>query len=251
MIRAPQHVLFDRVNYYLEKLTPQQPDSIIQSLDYLLQGMEGSDDIYKYYLVKFLNDYAQSKIVGMDAVYVHLALEYYAKDKAPWVEEEQLKKIIANARDAEPTLIGRKAPDFRVQLRDSSDITLYEVEAPYLVLVFWAHDCGHCKESMPELKEFHEAYHDKGIEVMSVCTKLNADEPACWDFVDEHELYNWINASDKKGGRSFMHSLFYIKKTPKLFVLDADKKILTKDLNPEQLIEFFDQLLKNKVESGG
>ena len=243
LLRSPSHVLFDRINYYLEKLTPQHPDSIITSLDYLLAKFEPSEENFKYFLVKFLNDYAQSKIVGMDGVYVHLALNYYAQNKAPWLEEAQLKKIVNNARDAAPTLIGKIAPDFIVQNRDSVDLNLHGISSPYTVLVFWAHDCHHCKESMPLMHEFYREYHDKGVEILSVCTKLNADEPACWTFVDEKKIDGWINASDKKGGRSYMHSLYNIKKTPKVFVLDENKKILSKELNAEQLATFFDQVL--------
>ncbi len=247
LIRSPQHVLYDKVNYYLTKLTPQHPDSIIASIDYLLPQLEGDEEIYKIFLIKFLNDYAASKIVGMDAVYVHLALNYYAKGKAPWVEESQLNKIIANARDAEGTLIGKIAPNFTVQLRDSTDISLHDIKSPYTVLVFFAHNCGHCKETMPELNELYPDLKQKGIEVMAVCTKVGSDEPPCWEFVDEYDLEGWINASDKTGGRSFMHSLFNIKKTPKLLVLDENKKILSKELSPEQLLQFFDQILKEEA----
>jgi thiol-disulfide isomerase/thioredoxin len=202
--------------------------------------MEPAEETYRYFLIKFLNDYAQSKIVGMDAVYVHLASNYYAKDKAPWVEKSQLEKIIQNAKDAEPTLIGKYAPNLKLQLRDSSDIHLYDVKSDYLILVFWAHDCGHCKESLPLLKEFTDKNAETlGIQVFSVCTKLLKDEPPCWDFIDEKNLGAWINATDKSGGRSYMHSLFNIKKTPKLFILDKEKKIISKDLGPEQLEEFF------------
>ncbi len=243
LLRSPQHVLYDKVNYYLEKLTPQHPDSIIQSLDYLLMKLEPSHDNFKFFLIKFLNDYAQSKIVGMDAVYVHLALQYYAQGKAPWLEEKQLKKIVSNGREAAPTLIGQTAPNFVVQTHDSVDINLHGIESPFLVLVFWAHDCGHCKETMPELLSFYEEYKSKGVEVLSVCTKINSDEAACWDFIDERNLHGWINASDQMGGRSFMHSLYNIKKTPKLLVLDANKKIISKELNPEQLKTFLDQTI--------
>ncbi len=251
LIRTPKHVLFDKVNYYLEKLTPQHPDSIILSMDFLLERLEPAEESYKYFLIKFLNDYAGSKIVGMDAVYVHLAEKYYSQGKAPWVEEAQLKKIVANARDIKPTLIGQTAPNFRVQRRDGTDITLHEIESPYTVLVFWAHDCGHCKDAMPELAEFYEEYRSKGIEVMSVCTKLNDEEPGCWKFVDEKEIGDWINASDKNGGHSYMHSLYNIKQTPKLFVLDAEKKIVSKELNAEQLGEFFDHIIEKPESEDG
>ncbi len=248
LLRTPQHVFFDRVYHYIEKLTPQHPDSIIVSLDYILGKMEPAQEAYRYFLIEFLNKYAQSKIVGMDAVYVHLALQYYGNGKAPWVDESQLKKIISNAEDASPTLIGKVAPNFVVQQKDGSNISLAEVKALYIVLVFWAHDCSHCQTSMPELVEFHKNFQesDSGIQVFSVCTKLNSDEPPCWDFVTEKNLEglpDWINASDQLGGRSYMHSLYNIKKTPKMFVLDGEKRIITKDLSVEQLYEFFEQTL--------
>lgn len=245
LLRSPSNVLYDRVKYYLEKLTPQHPDSIITSVDYLLSKMKPAGETYRQYLVKFLNDYAASKIVGMDAVYVHLALEYYAKGEAPWVEVDQLAKIVGDARNAEPTLIGKLAPNLVVQRRDSTDVSLYDIESEYVVLIFWSHDCQHCKESMPKLKEFYNRRSIEGIEVLSVCTKFGKDEPPCWEFVDDKALDGWINASDKTGGRSRMHQLFNIKKTPKLFVLDKDKKIISKDIGVEQLDNFCDRVILN------
>lgn len=239
MLLTPQNIMFDRVVYYLEKLTPQHPDSISASLDRMLGMMEPAPETYKFFLVKFLNDYASPKYVGHDAVFVHLSDTYYATGKAPWVEEKQLNKILDEAKKTKPTLIGKVSPDFTVQLADSSDITLHEIESDYLILVFWAHDCGHCEESMPALAKYYREHPDLDLKVLSVCTKLNADEPPCWDFVDEKNLDGLINASDKRGGRSYVHSLYHIKKTPKLFILDRDKNILTKGIGVEHLDEFF------------
>ncbi len=243
LIRCPQNTMYDRVNYYLDKLTPKHPDSINASIDYLLEKLEPAEDAYRTFLIKFLNDFAASKIVGMDAVYVHLVDKYYAQGKAPWVDETQLAKIIGNARTAKPTLIGKTAPDFTLQLRDSANIKLSDIKSPFTVLIFWAHDCNHCKETMPEIGKFQTDYQDKGVTVFSVCTKVLADEPKCWEFVDEREIGHLINASDMMGGKSFVRTLYNVRRTPKLFVLDEDKKILTKDLNVEQLYEYFETMI--------
>ena len=48
-----------------------------------------------------------------------------------------------------------------MQLRDGSPITLHDVKSPYTLLYFWRYDCGHCKESMPDLKAFYEEYKNK------------------------------------------------------------------------------------------
>ncbi len=244
LIRSPQHVMYDKVNYYLDKLTPKNPDSIILAIDYLLAKLEPAPDAYRTFLIKFLNDYAASKIVGMDAVYVHLAEKYYGQGKAAWVDQDQLSKIIGNARDAKPTLIGKTAPNFTVQRRDSTDISLYDIDAPYIVLVFWAHDCAHCKETMPHFVKFQEDYSELGVSVFSVCTKVLKDEPGCWEFVDEKKIDALINASDKTGGRSFVRTLYNVRRTPKVFVLDQEKKIISKELGVDQLREYFDTIIK-------
>ena len=93
---------------------------------------------------------------------------------------------------------------------------------------------------MPEIGKFQKDYEDKGVTVLSVCTKVLADEAKCWDFVDEREIGHLVNASDMRGGKSFVRTLYNVRRTPKLFVLDQDKKILTKELNVEQLYEYFE-----------
>ena len=102
LVRSP--ILFQRIDYYLNKLTVQVPDSINKSVDYILEKTKPAEDTYKYYLAHFLNIYAGSNIVGMDAVYVHIAEKYYATGQAPWTDEEQLKKIVDNAKTLKPIL---------------------------------------------------------------------------------------------------------------------------------------------------
>ncbi|SDG43167.1 DUF5106 domain-containing protein [Psychroflexus sediminis] len=90
--------LYNIVDTYIEKLTVQHPDSISNSIDFILSKMKPAPETYKYYVIDFLNKYAKSKIVGMDAVYVHIATQYYATGNAPWTEKEQLDKILENAK---------------------------------------------------------------------------------------------------------------------------------------------------------
>lgn len=264
MLRSP--VLYNRADYYVNKLTPQHPDSISLSIDYLLEGMKTSGETFKYYLVHFLNEYAKSKIVGMDAVYVHLVDNYYAKGMADWTEEEQLKKIIENADQLRPILIGKTAPDLNMQLLDIEGtleaekeeneykrfktkgfLPLHEVKSPFTILVFWAPDCGHCKKAMPKLVEFYEAYKDKGVAVYSVCSKTYKDMPECARFIQEKGLeklsYNLVDPFL----RTKFKTLYDIKTTPQVFVLDENKEILSKRIGLEQLEEVMDKLIEFKA----
>ena len=90
MLRSP--VLHGKIMQFVDKFTLPHPDSINIALDYVLSKLKTAPENYKYYLIHFLNEYAKSNIVGMDACYVHLAKNYYCNGGAPWVKKEELEK---------------------------------------------------------------------------------------------------------------------------------------------------------------
>ena len=242
MLRTP--FLFERVDYYVNKLQVQHPDTLARAIDGVLEKMRPAPAVFQYYLVHFLNTYAASQVVGQDAIYVHLAERYYATGEADWTDEEQREEIVENARRLEPLLIGKKAPDIEMQRPDGSPVSLYAVEAPITILYFWRYDCSHCQKSTPHMKAFYEAYKDRGVKIFAVCVKRDEDElKACWDYVGENGLGEWIQTGDP-GYKSFFPVKYDIRSTPRIFVLGPDKTILSKSIAAEQLGEVVDMLLE-------
>lgn len=120
----------------MEKLIAPIPDSINVGIDYIVGSMNQQSEIWKYYVAHFLNKYARSQYVGMDAVYVHLVKNYYAKGLTPWVEQDKLIKIIDNAVRMENVLIGKTAPDLKLYKEDGTPVKISEIQADYTVLMF-------------------------------------------------------------------------------------------------------------------
>ena len=246
LIRAG--VLFQKVEYYVKNLTPQMPDSINQTLDYILAKTDGTNN-FKFFLINYLNEYAASKIVGMDAVYVHLVENYYAKGKADWASEESLKKMVDNAKTLKPILIGKTAPDIRFKTKENQQISIHELDADYTVLFFWDPDCSHCKKSMPDMISFHDKFQPKGVEVLGICTKVgeNDEMKKCWDTVEEKEMGRWINVADQYLQSGYKKT-YDITSTPRIFILDKDKKIVMKGIGAEQLGAVMDQIILEEQE---
>ncbi len=94
---------------YLSRAVPQHPDSLIVAVDYLLSGSKQDVELYRYMLITLFNHYAESKYIGMDGVYFHIAEYYYIPD-ATWSSPEFLDKLKENLALNKPTLIGQKAP---------------------------------------------------------------------------------------------------------------------------------------------
>lgn len=244
MIRTP--FFFEKVKYYLKTFYAQHPDSISLALTKILDAMEPAEENFQFFLVHYLNEYAKSNIVGMDAVYVHLVDTYYASGRAPWTDGDQLEKIIENANGLKPTLIGKIAPDIRLERKDGTTFNLHDIPSKYTILYFWRFDCGHCQESTPVVKEFYQKFKDKGVTLVAVCTKFTDDIKGCWDYVEENEIEDWMHGVDTYHRSKYME-LYYIKSTPQIFILDQDKKIIIKKIGSEQLEDVMTSLMENET----
>lgn len=238
---------YDRIDRYMSKVVMQIPDSINRALDRILGDAHPAPNVFKVVLIHYLNKYAKSEYVGMDAVYVHLVDEYYSKGLTPWVDEESLAKMEDDASSLRPILIGKKAPEIIVRKKDGQPVNIYDIDAEYTVLLFWAPDCGHCQKALPQLKETYPELKEQDVEIIAVCTKLMDKEAECWKFIDEHGLDMWTNTSDKFLQSKFKQK-YNVKSTPQVFVLDREKTIVSKKIAIEKLPEIIELLRKIETE---
>ena len=197
----------------------------------------------------------------MDAVHVHLADKYYIHESW-WSDAKFIADLKDRTEKAKPLLIGAIAPDaelmsvpaehFISALTDTSlrryphagtKINLRQVNAKFLVLLFWEADCGHCKIAVPELYKIYEELNDPNVKVLAVSTLFGEDGKTKWvDFVNEHKLYDWINAWNPY---SYDFKLKYdVVTTPQIYMLDENKKIIAKKISPEQVKEIITSLEK-------
>ncbi|MBA3705010.1 MAG: TlpA family protein disulfide reductase, partial [Bacteroidetes bacterium] len=121
---------------------------------------------------------------------------------------------------------------------------LYAVKSKYTVLIFWDHDCGHCKKEVPKLAELYKKVKAKGVEVYAIETE---DKPAEWKkFIRENNL-NWINVHESDAyKRAVTKKIYDIYSTPVTYLLDENKIIKAKRIDVEQLGNFIDILENEK-----
>jgi len=230
----------EKTEYYLEKLTRQDADSLIEAVDLILNKVKDNPTLYKYTLSHLTSKYERSQVMGMDAVFVHLAKNYFMKVKPEWFGKKSMEKLTERANALEPLLIGKKAPNIIVKDTGMKKfIQLYEVESKYTVIYIWSPDCSHCKKSTPKLKKVYDRFKDQGVEVFAVSSEY---ENEGWiKFIEKHDL-DWINGSDGGDFKSNFRSLYDVYSTPQTYLLDEDKIILAKKMSVEsleQMIEYY------------
>lgn len=230
LIRTP--ILHGKVKIYLENLTFPQAEPSIQAVDALFAKAKVNDDVFKYVVNQTAKYYQKSNVIGLDAVYVHIAENYLLKKNiAPWIVGEEKKKIRRRLAKLKPNQIGNKAPKLVLNDRNGTPISMNDIDAEYTVVFFWDYECPFCQESMPEWKRIYDLYHNRGLEFYAVC--INSDNPEMWTgYIDRHKL-KWINVI---GNESAYYSQQYnVDGTPTVYLLDKDKKIVSKKLKEAQL----------------
>jgi thiol-disulfide isomerase/thioredoxin len=197
--------------------------------------------------------------MGMDAVFVCIAENYYSKGKAFWLDEEKTKEIVDMYEVRKNLIVGVKAENIILMDLDSNWQSMYDITAKYTVLVFWSPVCGHCKTELPKLHDFYEEWKSKGVAVYAVGTIFDNDK---WpEFIKEHG-FEWIDVSDNpeinkdaykyiQEGKTTLNSLNFrdywdVFSTPQYYLLDENKMIIAKKLNADQLPDFIEKYEKRQ-----
>lgn len=240
MLRTP--LFMTKVKQYLDNLTVQNPDSLKISCDYLIEKARANKEVFKYIVYYTTLTYETSKVMGMDAVFVHLVEKYYMTNQAYWMDSTQLKKINDRATTLKPLLLGKRTWNLTLEDTNGTYRPLYDVKAKYTVLFFWDPDCGHCQKSIPKLVEVYDKYKSMGIEVYAACTETDLSK---WKKTINEKKLTWINVADPNLHNNFRRD-YDITSTPQIYILDENKVIKARKLDVEQLGDIFEKLLVEK-----
>jgi thiol-disulfide isomerase/thioredoxin len=230
---------------------PQEPDSIIRDLDYKLLLARSSQEMYKFLLNWSTDEYINPKIMGQDAIFVHLFNKYHSKGLSPWLNEKQMETISRRAYMQMSNLLGEKAADLNMLDTEDRPVSLYSMKADFSLVIFWDPKCGHCKEEMPKIDSIYRAsWKQKGLRIFAVMTEDNIPE---WkSYIKDKDISEWTHAYESKemaekvsvAKLPSFRQLYDVISTPTIFLLDNEKRIIAKKLSWSQLDDLLNVKLK-------
>ncbi|MDR2681330.1 MAG: TlpA family protein disulfide reductase, partial [Tannerella sp.] len=115
---------------------------------------------------------------------------------------------------------GNIAPDFTLPVIDGSALSLYSVNADFVVLDFWGSWCAPCISGIPKMKEYYQKY---GRKVEFIGIACNDTEKDWKKAVDEHQPI-WpqvINA-----GSDNVAVKYAVEAYPTKIIMDKNKTII-------------------------
>jgi len=219
----------DRLTEYFNRVLLQSPDSVLSEAIRIIEEHRNNQELFQNLTSFLTNNSIQSKVMGMENVFVALAERYYLSGQASWADEKTLENIGREVALRKNNLVGHIAPELLLEDANGEFHSLHQSPTAYTLLVFWEPGCSHCKHEIPKL--YDEIYLKAKPSQLSVYAVYTMTDKKEWtDFIDEHELNDWMNLWDPTQ-ISDMKLLYGVRTTPSLFLLDKDKKIVAKQLD--------------------
>jgi peroxiredoxin len=238
-------VLTEKIDLYLDKLILQHTDSIKIACDYIINRGSANKEVFKFLVWHLTVRYESSEIMGFDAIFVYIVEKYYETGIADWLYPTVKDNIVKRANTLKPLLIGQPAPDMIMMDTSNQPVALAGVKARYTLIFFWESNCGHCKTEMPKAiklyKEIREKY-DLQVFAVSSDTSLKA-----WKKYIHVNKPGWIDVNGNLSFTKNFHDLYDVHSTPVMYLLDENKKILTKRILTDQIGEFIPNYEKRKA----
>lgn len=160
----------------------------------------------------------------------------------PWVAQLCNKSNQARL----PVLKGAKIPNAPLPMLSGDTIALYQLigKQRLTLLDIWASWCAPCRrENQSILVPLWENYHQKRFEIIGYA--LDASEKTWKKAIDTDGAYRWLHASHLQGDDAPLLEILRIQTIPANFLLDADGKVLAKNLHGEDLIQFVKTYMKD------
>ena len=240
MVLDNKHMEVDADYKNLKAATFKGSQETIQ-LQELIKGIR-SRTVNEQYLVNFIDTVKSSVLARIAVGSLNIETHKSSFDKV----KERLEKEMPNSRTYKEytgylkslesvlnTAVGQVAPDIELPSPDGENINLSSLKGKVVLVDFWASWCRPCRRENPNVVKIYEKYKDKGFEVYSVSLDRTKDK---WIQAIKQDNLIWPgHVSDLGGWKSSAAALYSVKSIPQTFLLDANGKIIAKNLRGNRL----------------
>lgn len=225
----------DKKNAIIEEIKNIQEEQIAYIKKFINKNKQNPIGLFcllnsiQYYPFEELDSIAQHMINAMPTHKYIIALKKYIDIKR--IEYEALKKLE----------IGKIAPDFELLSSKGKYEKLSSYRGKIILLDFWASWCTPCRENNKRLVDIYKKFSNKNFEIISVSLDTQKSK--------------WENAiiEDKLPGILLLDSannigqIYCVNTIPCSYLLDADGKIISKDIdNTGEILNDIESLLNIK-----
>ena len=240
-----RQTLSDKLDEYLVTIEGSGTDVQKEEADFLIEN--ASDSLVRQFVaVKVYNHYFTSKVMGAEAVAIHVLDKWFVDGTVKMYNDIDLLNARVYADFNRQSLIGNQAPALTLKNRGGEPVECFAEDAKtYRILYFYDAGCAKCKLETPRLVRFMLTT-ERPVELIAVYAGDNA---AAWDdyvakyFSSEqsgnaHITHLWDPEIDSDFQRKYG-----VIQTPRMFLISPDGIILGRGLDTPSMEYLLEQEL--------
>ncbi len=256
--------IFEYLSLYNDKRLKreEQEMALIEAVDDILFRAQADETVFSVVLDIVTRRFERSEY---ELVLTYITENYILSDSGCEDSEAVVSADRAGElRDKVETIkrmaIGNMAPEIDLPQQGIFDVTVAEgivvpvstsqmklsnINAEYTLVLFWASWCPHCPSLLSAVKEIYDEYRDKGLEVLAI--SIDKERTAWQDAISKRQ-YRWINYSELTGWEGEAAKEYGVWSTPRMYLLDREKRIIAKPASVKELRESIAPLKLAKTE---
>lgn len=197
-----------------------------QQLDDLLSMIPSESHTYQLALAAIVSALSGKKHPNLVPFGEQFVKKY--KVTAPSAAQS-IERMIAGEK---AFMVGAEAPDFTQETPEGEALSLSDLKGKVVLVDFWASWCGPCRRENPNVVKMYDRYKDEGFEILGVSLDK---QKARWVQAIEKDKLTWKHVSDLKGWQNEVAQLYGVRSIPSTILLDAEGKVIAKNLRGPQL----------------
>ncbi len=185
---------------------------------------EKNKPVYEYYLNYLLNSFPKMTKFNMELVTLDISKAFIESGKANFYTKEELSKFKIQVANIDRLKVGSTLPDARLYYENGNPYNVYDLKSKYGLIVFWSPDCSHCKKELPILKRLAIDYKQKGLEILTVCTKRAEKAASCYEYLTNEKFTNDFKNLNDKNNISRFNTIYDVTSFPCIYIFNTATK---------------------------
>ena len=181
--------------------------------------------------------YDPNSLYKNEEIYLAVVNEMKEGNNLPF---ELKEKLSFQSKNLNKNRINTKAANINFITSEGKLSSLYNVKSTYILLFFYQPDCHSCNLTVEQMKSSPVLLNslDK-IKIVAVYTGNNEE---LWRNYNKSMSKEWIVGFDFKQ-EVVNNSIYDIRSSPSIYLLDSSKKILLKDVTFDNVAEYLDSVI--------
>jgi peroxiredoxin len=218
---------------YLDKYTHHTPEGIKDSVGLMLAKAE-ADNAVREFTLEYLIDTFNNK--GLSELADYVVANYVDGCSKPLTE-----RTVEKIEDLKRLRVGQIAPDIVSKDTDGKTIALSTLIGKDLLMVyFWASWCEGCEAENPNIVRLYNKFKDSGFDIYAIA--LDKDKAEWLKAIKKHR-FTWTNVSDLREWESEAVKAYNVNRTPAIYLLNKEGRIMAKNLRGKELEMKVEELL--------